>query len=151
MKSALTILSKFQEEGFLFHVSSEKLTFLEPRTASDTDKKRHFNSDTAVFATPNFLFAIPFGCISNIIKNFEVPEYITWSIGFKDDRPLVQSDFDFTPAMLKVSGFVHVLPSEPFVVSDLKGRQYKAFKRVEPVAVVSASLQDFITGGCILE
>lgn len=151
MKSALTILSKFQKEGFLFHSSSEKLSFLEPRKASDTDNKRSFNSDTAVFATPNFLFAIPFGCISNIIKKFEVPESITWSIGFKDDRPFVQSDFDFTPEMLNVFGFVHVLPTESFVVSDLKGIQYKAFKKVEPVAVVSASLQNFLSGGGILE
>lgn len=152
MNKTLEKLSTFQKKGYLFHGSSkENLEYLEPRKTSDVDASRTFNIDTAVFATPHFLFTIPFGCISNIIKEFEVPEFITWSIGFKDGHPLVQSDFNFTPEMLKVSGFVYVLPIEPFVVSDLKGIQYKSFEKVMPITVVSVTLADFTAGGGLLE
>ena len=127
-----------------------QLDVIEPRQAHDTDKSRAFNFDIAVFATPNYLSAIPFACMGNIIKQYKFENW-SWSIGSQDSKPLVMSNPVVEDHMLSVKGFMYVLSSKSFVVSDLKGRQYKSYEPVTPIDTLIVTMQDFLDGGGILK
>jgi hypothetical protein len=134
-ETAVELLIKFREEGFLFHGSNNsQIEKLEPRYTFD--KTSVENTDTAVFATDNVTWTVIFGLYggnkgwSTNVRNGEV----TARIPLKDKEKVENS-----------TGTVYVIDRDGFV--EDKGGQFRSHESVTPVEKIEVNLKDYFDLG----
>ena len=124
---------------YLFHGSPKTLEVLVPQESHDSRGNSN-NLATAVFLFPSFLKATPYAFKDSIKElsegkkwNFEIPN--------DDSYPLMR--------MRNVSlddelvGYIYVFNKDDSMVKDEKSYQYKCFKELKPIDVVTVRYGDF--------
>ena len=140
MSTVKAQLLDLKNKGHLFHGSSNpNITVLEPRQTYDKSNPK--NTDLAVFATDNFVWATIFGVWGG---------HTGWSTKTNSDG-FVEARIprNFKEEVENSKGCVYVLTRENFSVPD-EDSQYKSRVAIVPITKIDVTLQDFLDlGGTI--
>lgn len=139
-------LLEYEKQGCVFHGStSPNIAELEPRPATDVDRTKSFNNDTAVFAAPSPTASVIFACMSLD----KVPREMrngTWSLGSENDKGVVaRIPKKWQQYVSTNSGYVYVLDGSTFSgEGDTEGGwQVKSKQPVKPIDTIEVEFSDF--------
>ena len=135
-RNAADILRGYAAKGFLFHASATgDLKRLEPRPGRDANEKDVFSNDTAVFASPDLLFCMPFAFVDWKEAVFAGG---MWEAASQGCKMPVSWRLHIENA---ATGYVYVLPPDSFTLEE--GPQRKSRDAVVPVDCVPVKFYDY--------
>ena len=138
MSNSLEKLKKYQEEGFLFHGSSDKLECLEPRQAyTFINKEKVKDGEPAVFTSPFYKIAIFMSLFNK--KNCQHG----FDVGYHFDN----GNFNFRATKKSMDqlndssvGYVYVFSKDDF--SERNSAEFVSYKTVKPVGIIEVGKSD---------
>lgn len=130
-------LERLKNAGYIFHGSNNpNISILEPKAT--IDKTSSENTDTAVFATDNIIWATIFGVWGGH-KGWKTDTY-------GDGSVLATISAEEKENVEKASGCIYVLSKENFGEPN-PGRQFKSHLAVTPLIKIIVNLQDYFDLG----
>jgi hypothetical protein len=141
-------LLQYREQGYVFHGSNrENIDVLEPRKSSDISEEK-YNTDMAVYASPDPCAASIKGIINSAI--FINPNaHATCKIGKdnQDKKIFAEIPYSYKKDIEQSSGIVYVLPPYTFDLVSRDQWQTKSNEPVKPVDIVKTNLQNYLDLG----
>ena len=126
---------------FLFHGSPKKLEVIKQRQSYDSNGIKE-NEDFAVFMTSSFIIASAYA-FKDKIK--EMSEGLDWDfkIGIDDDTGKIFVVMDNVNVDDELEGYIYVFDYDDSYTHEGRSIQYKCYKNVVPIDVVSIKFKDF--------
>lgn len=151
LTDAVTRLSQYAQEGFVFHGSPMgDITKLEPKPATDKDKSNTYNNDTAIFATDLPQAAVIFAVMSPVNIPDKIKKGKAWGIRTSGSDTTVTANIpaSWKPFIENNIGFVYVCSEDGF--DGQVGWQRKSNREVTPIEAVEVCFTDFESLGGVI-
>jgi hypothetical protein len=150
LNPTLEKLQEYKEGGFVFHGSSNHdIQEMEPRQTKETDPRRTFNIDTAVFADIGYVSPIIFGVVDKNKIRESIRDF-SWSTHWDSKgMPTAKIPLKAKEIIENAKGVVYILPGDSFV--DRQGFQVKSMVAVTPQDSIEVTLQDYYDAGGKIE
>jgi len=126
-------LERLKDAGYIFHGSNNSnITVLEPRPTFDPTSSE--NTDTAVFATDDIVWATIFGVWGG---------HTGWKTSSNGSGKVLATIKAVEKRNVeKSTGCIYVLSKESFGEPN-QGRQFKSHAKVNPLTKITVNLQDY--------